>query len=270
MPSKRAPITQGEETHMKGIILAAGRGLRLNGVTGNTPKCLLEIGGLTLLERQIQALRACGIDEIVVVVGYEAERVQRLCDSQIHFVENSCFDQTNSLYSLWLTRDLLGSGFVVINSDVLFHPQLLSDLITARYEDALLIGYGDQLSGRLGDEEMKIKVRGGRVVEISKTMNPRDADGENVGIVKFGRSGARLLVDQMDSLIADGCYRDWAPRAFGEFAMWHPLYAIPTRGYPWIEIDFPKDYLKAVNEILPEIPSLIKERESSAMVAIGY
>ncbi len=255
---------------MKGIILAAGRGLRLNGVTGNTPKCLLEIGGLTLLERQIQALRATGIDDIVVVTGYEAERVQRACDSQIHFVENSCFDQTNSLYSLWLTRDLLAKGFVVINSDVLFHPQLLFDLITARYEDALLIGYCDQPSSRLGDEEMKVKVRGGRVIDINKTMNPQDADGENVGIVKFGPNGARLLIEQMDALIANGGYHEWAPRAFGEFAVWHSLYAIPTRGYPWIEIDFPKDYLKAVNEILPEISLPIQQRQTPDSFAISY
>jgi L-glutamine-phosphate cytidylyltransferase len=255
---------------MKGIILAAGRGLRLNGVTGNTPKCLLEIGGLTLLERQIAALRATGIDDIVVVTGYEAGRVQRACGSQMHFVENPRFDQTNSLYSLWLTRHLLGSGFVVLNSDVLFHPQLLSDLITARYEDALLVGYGDQLSARLGDEEMKVKVRGGCVVEINKSMNPQDADGENVGMVKFGARGARLLIEQMDALIADGCYRDWAPRAFGEFAMWHPLYAIATRGYPWIEIDFPKDYLKAVNEILPEIPLPMEDYRAPTSFAASY
>jgi L-glutamine-phosphate cytidylyltransferase len=255
---------------MKGIILAAGRGLRLNGATGNTPKCLLEIGGLTLLERQIQALRACGIDDIVVVTGYEAERVRRTCDSQIHFVENSRFDQTNSLYSLWLTRDLLVNGFIVINSDVLFHPQLLADLITARYEDALLIGYCDQLLSRLGDEEMKIKIRGGRVVDMSKTLNAQDADGENVGIVKFGADGARFLIEQMDMLIAHDGYRDWAPRAFREFAVWRPLYAISTRGYPWIEIDFPKDYLKAVNEILPEISLSIKEQQAPALVAISY
>ena len=249
---------------MKGIILAAGRGLRLNGTTGNTPKCLLEIGAHTLLERQIQALRACAIEEIIVVTGYEAERVRQACDSRIRFVENVDFDRTNSLYSLWLTRDYLLDGFVVINSDVLFDAQLLFDLVTARYEDALLVGYEEQVCGRLGDEEMKVKIRGGRVVEISKTMNPQDADGENVGIVKFGAHGARLLVEHMNALIADGCYRDWAPRAFGEFAVWHSLYAIPTRGYPWIEIDFPKDYVKAVNEVLPRLSSPVAPHHAAA------
>ena len=137
-----------------------------------------------------------------------------------------------------------------MNCDVLYHPQLLADLITARHEDALLISYDD---GPLGDEEMKVKVRCGRVAEIAKTLAPEDADGENVGVVKFGANGARLLVDLLDERVAAGSLRDWAPRAFGEFARRRPLYVIGTRGYPWTEIDFPEDYERAVNDILPAI-----------------
>jgi choline kinase len=213
----------------------------------------MEIGGLTLIERQIQAFKASGIDDLVVVVGFEAERVCRACGPEILFVENTIFDETNSLYSLWLARDLLLDGFIVMNSDVLFHPQLLSDLISARHEDALLVAYSNPSSGQLGDEEMKVKVRGGRVIDISKTMDPLDADGENVGIVKFGPSGARVVIEHMDALIAKGSRRDWAPRAFLSFAEERALHAIDTRGYPWIEIDFPEDYRKAINDVLPEI-----------------
>ncbi|HVG20696.1 MAG TPA: hypothetical protein VNI02_16725, partial [Blastocatellia bacterium] len=111
----------------------------------------------------------------------------------------------------------------------------------------------DPASGQLADEEMKVKVRGGRVVDISKTMDPLDADGENVGIVKFGPSGAGLVVEHMDALVAKGSRRDWAPRAFLSFAKERALHAIDTRGYPWIEIDFPEDYRRAVNDVLPEI-----------------
>ena len=108
------------------------------------------------------------------------------CGQRITYIENTRFAQTNSLYSLWLARPLLYDGFVVMNCDVLFHPQML-------------VGPGDlasrgraahRLSGRrrepLGDEEMKIKVRRGRVIDIAKTMPADEADGENVGIVKFG------------------------------------------------------------------------------------
>src|SRR5688572_3080482 len=112
---------------------------------------------------------------------------------------------------------------------------------------------------------MKVCVRDGRVADISKAIDPRAADGENVGIVKFGPSGARALIKQMESLVANGGRRDWAPRAFRELARERPLHAIGTRGRPWIEIDFPEDYLRAVNEILPLIVNDERGREAASL-----
>jgi choline kinase len=142
-----------------------------------------------------------------------------------------------------------------MNCDVLFHPQMLSDLVTSRHEDALLIAYQEDDSEPFGDEEMKIKVRRGRVADISKAMPADEADGENVGVVKFGAEGARLLAAMLDRRVAAGGLRDWAPRAFADFAAVRPLHAIGTRGYPWTEIDFPADYERAVRDILPAIES---------------
>ncbi len=237
---------------MRAIILAAGKGSRLNGTAGDLPKCLVRVGEMTLIERQIDSLRWSLIDEIVVVVGFGADSVRLACGPDVEYIENPFYFCTNSLYSLWLARHRLREGFIVMNSDVLFHPQLLTDLLTAAYEDALLVAYNDETTA-LGDEEMKVKVRGGRVVDISKEMNPAEADGENVGIVKFGAAGANLLIKKMEALVAEGNYRAWAPRAFREFAQERALHAIGTRGFPWIEIDFPEDYERAVNEILPKI-----------------
>jgi len=235
---------------MRAVILAAGKGSRLNGTIGDKPKCLLRVGNKTLIEREIDALHHVGIDEIAVVVGCQAESVRRVCGHRITYVENTRYAQTNSLYSLWLARPLLLDGFVVMNCDVLFHPQLLDDLVTSPHEDALLISYAD---APLGEEEMKVKVRRGRVVEISKTMAPDEADGENVGVVKFGAKGARLLAGFLDDRVAAGGLRDWAPGAFDDFARVRALHVIGTRGYPWTEIDFPEDYDRAVREILPAI-----------------
>ena len=248
---------------MRGVILAAGKGARLNGTIGDKPKCLLRVGSQTLIERQIAYLRSAGIDDIVLVVGCQADLVRRTCGHGVTYIENTRFAQTNSLYSLWLARPLLVDGFVVMNCDVLFHPQLLADLVTARHEDALLIAYDD---GPLGDEEMKIKTRCGRVADIAKTLDPSEADGENVGVVKFGAAGARILVDLLDQRVAAGGLRDWAPRAFGEFARIRPLYAVGTRGYPWTEIDFPADYERAVSDILPAIDG---ERTVRLPIAAG-
>src|SRR3954467_5238323 len=240
---------------MRGIILAAGKGSRLNGTAKESPKCLVELGGVTLVERQIRLLRQAGIYDITVVAGCQADRVRRACGHGITYVENARYAQTNSMYSLWMARPLLYEGFVVLNCDVVFHPTLLDDLLSARHDNALLLAYREANQPPFGEEEMKVKVRCGRVVDMSKTMDPAEADGENLGIVKFGPAGAAALVDILDRLIGAGGLRDWAPRAFAEFAKAHPLHAVGTRGLPWIEIDFPEDYERAVREVLPLIQS---------------
>jgi choline kinase len=242
---------------MKAIILAAGKGTRLDGAAVK-PKCLVEVGGLTLLQRQIETLRELGVRDIVVVIGFEGDRIREHCDKQVSFVENVDFAQTSSLYSLWLAREYLSEGFVVLNSDVLFHPQLLANLLNSSRDDALLISDQDLQTNPLGDEEMKVKVKDELVIDISKEMNPLDADGENVGIVKFGPAGAKILVLYMNELIANGAKKEWAPRAFLEYARHHPLHALSTGGLPWIEIDFPEDYQRAVSEIFPQIEAQLQ------------
>ena len=227
---------------MKAIILAAGKGTRLNGVDLK-PKCLFEVGGETLLSRQIAALRELQVNDIVIVLGFEAERIRRLYEHEATFVINSRFEETSSLYSLWLAKEHLLDGFVVLNCDVLFHPELLARLLSSPLGDALLVDLVDKISD-------------GRVIDIRKDLNPAEADGENVGIVKFSASGARRLVEEMDTLISRGQLRDWAPRAFREFATRFPLHAISTADYPWIKIDFPEDYRRAKEEVFPQINAM--------------
>src|SRR3954468_17288018 len=229
---------------MRGIILAAGRGSRLNGGNGDMPKCLVTVGGETLLSRNVRILRAAGVADVTIVVGCAAETVRRTMPD-LTFVENKIFAETNSLYSLWLSREQLTDGFIVMNCDVLVHPQLVADLLTSKYEDALLLSYRDE-DTEYGDEEMKVRVHCGRVVDISKTMAPADADGENLGVAKFGAAGARLLIEEANALITGGDIKAWVPRAFKAFAQRRPLHAIGTRGLPWTEIDFPEDYRRAV------------------------
>jgi choline kinase len=152
-----------------------------------------------------------------------------------------------------MARALLYGGAVILNCDVIFHPVLLDDLITSPHDAALLVAYREAGQAPFGDEEMKVRVRGDRVTDMSKTMASEAADGENLGVVKFGPESAPALVTIMDRLVAAGGARDWAPRAFHEFAQDRPLHAIGTRGYPWIEIDFPEDYQRAVRDVIPAI-----------------
>lgn len=236
---------------MRAVILAAGRGTRLNGVAGDGPKALVRVGALTLVERQIRALRRAGLADVTVVVGCGAEQLRRHCGPTVRYVENPQYAETNSLYSLWLARHELAGGAVILNCDVLFHPQLLLDLLTARHRSALMLAYRQPDDAPLGDEEMKVQVRGGRVMAMSKAMDPAEADGENVGLLRFDAPDVPELVSCLDRIVEAGGLREWAPRAFAAFAEHRPLYAIGTRGYPWIEIDFPEDYERAVRDVLP-------------------
>jgi len=242
---------------MRAVILTAGRGERLREVTGERPKCLAQIGGVTLLERQMVALRQCGLTQIVVVTGYQAIDVRRACGPAIDYVHNERFAETNSLYSLWLARELLTDGFVVLNCDVLFHPQMLLDLMTSRYEDALLVSPACDADA-YADEEMKVRVRCGRVADMSKAMPPAEADGENVGIAKFGAAGAQLLVEEMTRIVEGGALMSWLPEAFRLFSVRRTLHAVDPRGFPWIEIDSPQDYWRACTQVAPALDTHVR------------
>ena len=106
--------------------------------------------------------------------GYRSADVRRVCGASVGIVENARFASTNSLYSLWLARDLLAEGFVVLNCDVLFHQQLLADLLTARYEDALLVGArGVARVFRRRDEGTYPRRPGGRDRQVNRPRRGR-------------------------------------------------------------------------------------------------
>lgn len=239
---------------MTAVILAAGRGGRLRGVAGGRPKCLMRLGDRTLLERQIRALRGKGIDRIVVVAGYRTTDVEWAAGPAVEIVRNDLYTLTNSLYSLWLARAALTGDCLILNGDVLFADRLLEDLLTARYEDALLVSArGDD---EYSDEEMKVQIRAGRIVDIAKTLATPEADGENVGIAKFGAEGASVLRGEVERLLTAGGATLWLPVAFAAFCRRRPLHAVDTRGLPWIEIDFPEDYWRARGAVLPAIEAI--------------
>lgn len=249
---------------MRGVILAAGSGTRFNGAVH--AKCLATFDDRTLISIQLSALRACGIHDITVVVGFDADSVRLACGPHVRFIENTRFRETNSLYSLWLARPVLQHGFVVMNCDVLFHPAMLADLLTAHHQNALLVSYPQSGDPEMGDEEMKVCVRRGLVVDIDKRLPRRRTDGENVGIAKFSADGAGRLVSAMRELIDGDRLSSWAPRAFKEFARNSPLYAIGTRGLPWTEIDTPDDYRHGIDHIYPAIRNAL---DRSTRMAVG-
>ena len=225
----------------RAVILAAGNGTRMGRLTVDRPKTMLEVDGRSLIDRQLDALAACGVLDVTIVVGYQHERLRDHLGGRVRLIENARYKETNSLYSLWLARETLEDGAVVMNSDILVSQPLMAKLIDAPVEDGVLV---DRQS-TLAEEEMKVKIWHGFAIDFSKELAPWDADGENVGILKFGPRGGRRLVEHLDALIAAGEVNAWAPRAFKAVAREWPLRAIATDGLPWTEIDFPEDLERA-------------------------
>ncbi len=231
------------------VILAAGKSRRLGSLTESMPKCLLPLGDKTIMEHQIENLRSNGIEHITIVTGFCDAMIRERFGDGYTYIENEVYDRTNSIYSLWLALKEIKGGVIVLNSDVVFHPEILGNLLASPHPDALAICFQNGMA----DEEMKVKVQDEKIIDISKQMDPADADGENLGVVKFSANGVKVLFDKVDELVGQGTVNAWAPLAFQEICADHPLYAVATGGLPWIEIDFPEDYEAARDAVYPKI-----------------
>ena len=227
------------------VILAAGRGSRLG---EGIPKCLVRLDDRALIHHQLDALRAMGIDEVCVVVGYGAQRVRAALGNRCHYIDNPCFDETNSLYSLWLTRHWVRGPFVQINCDLVAHPEIYRRLLSV---PGTALAY-DSLSGD-GEEHMKVVVRRGLLQDIHKQLDPARSCGENLGLLKYDHAATRILFEEASALIAGGRVRCWAPAAIARLAQRAPVRCVDMAGLPWSEIDFVEDVLYARCEVLPEL-----------------
>jgi L-glutamine-phosphate cytidylyltransferase len=240
---------------VKAILLAAGRSTRLYPITLATPKCLLEVGGRTLLEYQLDALEKCGVDEVVVVTGYFREMIEaRFAEVgdrysfSVRFVYNPLFAETNNIYSLWTAKDaVLGSEFLVMHADVLFHPQILIDLCNSDPEIVLV---ADQ---HIHEETMKLKVVDGRVTSVGKHVRMDEATGTFLGIGIFSETGGGRLFAELDRVIEAGETNAYFTLALmGLIGKGEPIGVSWTNGKAWIEVDFPEELDQAA-AILPEI-----------------
>lgn len=110
---------------MNAIILAAGLGTRLRPLTNDRPKCMVEVGGTPMVERQIQFLHEVGIGDITLVSGYKAESLEYLKDKYgVRIVPNPRYDTANNIYSMYVVKELLGDTYV-LEGDVYMHENCI-------------------------------------------------------------------------------------------------------------------------------------------------
>lgn len=242
---------------MRAIVLAAGVGWRLKPHTEATPKCLLEIGGKSLLQRYLDALAAVGVPEVVFVVGFLKERIlaeaaRGPAGLQVRFIENDHYTRGNIL-SLWYAREEFDDDVLIMDADVLFPQELVARLLAASDKNVIAADERFQDTG----EEQKIVCEDGWVVEVTKKIghDPR-VRGEAVGMLRLCAEAAEVLRGILDEFIDTGKdgleYED----AFRELASEVPIGVVEVGDLPWIEIDFEHDLTRARETILPGVEHL--------------
>ena len=239
---------------MKAIILAAGVGKRLWEITQHRPKCLIEIGGRTLIHRYLASLRSVGIHRADVVVGYKQEMIRAAvatndCGVRVNFLVNEQFHR-GSISSLWIARTSLDDDAIVMDADVLFHQEILRRLVESPYENALLMDDTVKQTG----EECMVVVESGRVIALTKKMPLRyDYAGEGVGFLKVRHADAPYVIaslkDHVDREAWQMEYEDALLGFFRDVRVGHEKIG----GLPWTEIDFVEDVAKAEREVLPRL-----------------
>jgi choline kinase len=250
--NSRGQGSELQERSVQALILAAGEGSRLDDHFGR-PKCLREVGDVPLLHHQLAALAAVDVLDVLVVVGYKQASVRDSVGSWARFVTNERFSETNSMYSFLLGERALDDDLLVMNSDIFCDPRMFQVLLAAE-GDALLY---DSSSGD-ADEEMKVHVRDGVLVEMSKTLPPSRISGENVGILRLSRKTAESAAAAAAALIAAGHDRGWLAEAINFAAADHPITCLDIEGWPWVEIDFPEDLARAREEVYPRVAAALE------------
>lgn len=177
---------------MQAIILAAGRGIRLNRLTENQTKCMVKINDVTLIERMLKQLDHYKLNRIVIVDGYQAENLEQFVNSlkictKINFIRNEAYLTTNNIYSLYLASDELAKDdSLVIESDIVFEDQILKMLLLDKNEAVAVIDkYKSWMTGKGVQLDEKGEIVG-FLNENKIDHNQIKSSYKTVGIYKFG------------------------------------------------------------------------------------
>jgi len=243
---------------MKAIILSAGQGSRLLPLTEAMPKCLLPIGNKPLLARQIDGLCACGVTEIVVVTGFATGAVEQCLnkldvgDLTARSIFNPFFNVADNLASCWMARHEMQGDFILLNGDTLFEPAVCDRLLAAAPAAVTLVT--NRKAGYDADD-MKVRLDGSRLLEVGKSLEPANVDGESIGMLRFQGDGPRQFVEVLDQIMrTPNSLAWWYLRAVNVLAERGIVETLSIEGLHWCEVDFSYDLDTACRLFAEEMP----------------
>jgi len=233
---------------MKAIILSAGQGKRLLPMTAAVPKCLLEVQGKTIIEWQIDELHKCGVDQITVVTGYGADKVDDLLQrrygpQRVRTHYNPDYATTDNLVSCWKVRDLMTEDFILLNGDTLFEAAVVHNLLKSPASPiTVTVSHKDIYDA----DDMKVTMEGSRLVKVGKDISSGNIHGESIGMILFRDTGPGIFRNGLEKALADtGAVRRWYLSVIDDIAQERTVQTYSIKGLVWCEVDYPADLKQA-------------------------
>jgi choline kinase len=233
---------------MKAIILSAGQGSRLGHLVDHVPKCLIDFNGRSLLDRQLDTLKANGVHDAVVVTGFHDDRVEealakRSGGPKVRTIFNPFYKVADNTGSLYMARDELAGDCLVWNGDTLVSNALMRRVVgNDRPGICVTIDRKDSYD----EDDMKVVEDGGRLTAIGKRLDLSTVNAESIGLLAFRAGGAERFREAIGQALRkpEGT-TIWYLRVIHHVAQSSEVWTLDIQGEDWGEVDFPEDVEKA-------------------------
>jgi len=235
----------------KVIILAAGEGKRLRPYTSGIPKCMVKVGGKPLIEYQIDVLKRSGINDIIIVKGHHANKIE--IDGTKTFI-NERYQETNMVFSLFCAESELNDDIIISYGDIAYSDSILNKLIKSKHDISVAIDldwkryWGKRFTNPLDDAESLVLDMKGSIIEIGKSVQDyTQIQGQYIGLMKFSSNGIKSLkkiyynsqkVNQIQNKDLNNAYMTDLLQSLIDEGI--NVWPVNIRG-EWIELDTVKD-----------------------------
>jgi choline kinase/DNA-binding XRE family transcriptional regulator len=186
-----------DKSKTKSLIIAAGLGSRLKDKTKDIPKCMLDFGGKTLLERQLSSYKKCGINDISLVRGYKKDKINY---KDINYFYNDNFKINNVLNSIFYAEEKINGNIIISYSDILFEPFVVQRTLDSDHDISVVVDvdwrhyYINRKEHPLTEAENVIFNSNNEVVKIGKISSEKEeVHGEFIGMIKLNHRGCEIF-----------------------------------------------------------------------------
>jgi choline kinase len=229
------------------VILAAGEGKRLRPYTADRPKCLVEVDGRSLLDRQLDVVAARGIGAIVLIGGYRAEMLR---GRGAKLKCNPRYSETNMVWTLFCAEDELVGDVIISYGDIVYSVAILDALLASPADVAVTIDLDWEAYWRarnedpLSDAETLKLAADGQIVELGRRPETlEEIQGQYMGLMKFSARGVETLKLAFQRARAQGSIQGKPPENAYMTDMLQTMIdagiavqSVPVHG-GWVEVD---------------------------------